>query len=87
MGINLCDIRRTVQFRISHYIMLLELLQRLGCAGRDVSSIAVALIFVDTGQILPTDMHTLDGNAFKDLQLSISRNNCDQITDVIARLY
>ena len=87
MGINLYDIRCAVQLRISHYIMLPELLQRLRRAGRDVSSIAVAFIFVDIGQTLPTNVHTLDGIAFKNLLLPVSCNNCDQITDVIARLY
>lgn len=33
-------------------------------------------------------MHTLNGNAFKNLWLPVNRENCDhQITDVIARLY
>ncbi len=32
-------------------------------------------------------MHILDGNVFKDLQLSVSCENHDQIIDVIARLY
>ncbi len=87
MGINFPDIRHIVQFMISDYIMLLELLQRLERGGRDVSSLAVALIFVDLRQILHTDVHTLDGSAFKDLWLPVSRENCDQITDIIARLY
>ncbi len=87
IGINLFDIRRAVQFKISDYIMLPELVQRLGRGGRNVSSLAVALIFVDPRQILSTDVHTLDGSAFKDLRLPISRKNRDQITDVIARLY
>ncbi len=47
MGINLSDIRRAVQFKISDHIILLELLQRLGCRGRNVFSLVVALIFVD----------------------------------------
>ena len=58
----------------------------MGCRDREISSLAVALIFVNPQQILPTDVHTLDGKAFKNLQLPVSRENCNQITDIIARL-
>ncbi len=45
------------------------------------------MVFLETWQILPDDVHTLEGNAFKDLWLLVIRENCDQTTDVIARLY
>ncbi len=67
--------------------MLPKLLQRLGCGSRDISSLAVVLIFVDPRQILPTNVYTLDSNTFKDLRLPVSRENRDQITDIIVRLY
>ena len=87
MGINLPDIHRAISFKISDCIMLLELLQRLGSGGRDTSRIAVAIAFVETWQILSNNMHTLEGNPFKDLWLPITCENRDQTTDVIARLY
>ncbi len=87
MNINLPDIRCVVQFKISNYIMLPKLFQRLGRRDRDVFSLAVALIFIDLRQILSTNVHTLDGSAFKDFWLPVSRKNCNQITDVITRLY
>lgn len=87
IDINLSDIQRAVQFKISEYISLPELLRRLGCRGRDVSRPAIAIVFVETRQILLDDLNTLDGSAFKDLRLPVSQENRDQITDVIIRLY
>lgn len=48
MGINLHDIQRAIHFKISGYIMLPKLLQQLGWGRRDVFSLAVALVFVNT---------------------------------------
>ncbi len=45
------------------------------------------MVFVETRQILPKDMHILEGSVFKNLQLPVIRENCDEIMDVIARLY
>lgn len=59
----------------------------MGRGERDASCIAVAMVFVETRQILPNNVHTLEGSAFNDLRLPITRENRDQITDVIARLY
>lgn len=87
MGINLPDICRAVQFKIFDYIMLPELLQRLGRGRRDASRLAVAMVFVEKRQILPDDVHTLEGSTFKDLRLPVNCENRDQITDVIVRLY
>ncbi len=67
--------------------MLSELLQQLSRGGKDVSYLAIAMIFMETRQILHDNLHTLEGSTFKDLQLPITRENCDQTIDVIARLY
>lgn len=67
MGINLLNIRRAIQFAICDYITLSKLLQRLGRRERDTSRLAVAIVFVETRQILLDDVHTLEGNTFKDL--------------------
>ncbi len=87
MGINLPDIYHAIQFKISDYIMLLGLLQQLRRGGKDISCLAIAMVFVKTRQILPKDVHTLEGSAFKDLQLLVTYENCDQTMDVIVRLY
>lgn len=45
------------------------------------------MIFIETWQILPNNVHTLEQSIFKDLQLLVTHENHDQITDVITRLY
>ena len=87
MGINIPDIMRAVQFKIPDFIALPELLQRLGRGGRDKSCAAIAIVFVHPSQILPDDVHTLERSAFKSLRLPVSKENREQITNVIAQLY
>ncbi len=87
MGINIPHICHAIQFKISDYIMLPELFQRLERGGRNVSCLAIAIVFIETRQILPEDVHTLKESTFKDFQLLVTRENCDQTTDVITRLY
>ncbi|WP_375449210.1 C-terminal helicase domain-containing protein [uncultured Nostoc sp.] len=87
MGINIPDIMRAVQFKIPDFIALPELLQRLGRGGRDKSCAAIAMVFVHPSQVLPDDVHMLEQSAFKNLRLPVSRENREQITDVIAQLY
>ena len=48
---------------------------------------AVAIVFIETRQILSDNMHILEGSAFKDLCLPITCENQEQITDFIVRLY
>lgn len=67
MGINLPDIMCTVQFKIADYIILPELLQRLSRAGKDISRLAVAIIFVCTSQILLDNVQSLESSPFKNL--------------------
>ena len=87
MGINISDIMRAVQFKIPDFIALPELLQRLGQGGRDKSRSAIAIVFVSSSQVLPDNMHMLKQSAFKNLRLAVSRENREQITDIIAQLY
>lgn len=87
MGINFLDIHHTIQYKISDYIILLKFFQRLGRGGKNVSCLVVSIVFVETWQILPDNMHTLKETVFKDFWVRIILENCDQITDVIARLY
>ncbi len=84
MDINIPDIMRMVQFKISDFIALLGLLQQLGRAGKDKSCVAIAMVFVHLSQVLPDDVHTLEHSAFKSLRLPVSRENCEQITNIIA---
>lgn len=77
MGIHLADIRRAIQFKISDYIMLPELFQQLGREKRDVSCLAIAIVFVEIRQILIDNMHILKKSAFKDFRLSITCENCN----------
>ena len=84
MGINIPDIMRAVQFKIPNFIALPELLQRLGRRGRDKSSTAMAIVFVSSSQVLPDNVHMLEQSAFKNLRLPVSRENREQITDIIA---
>ena len=87
LGINLRDILRSFQWKVSKHLTLPDLLQRLGRAGRDPTLQAVAMVFVNTSQILPDNVHTLESSMFKDLQLPVTRDNQDRITNVIAKLY
>ena len=84
MGINILDIMRAVQFKIPDFISLSELLQRLGQKGRDKSHALVTLVFIHPSQVLPDDVHMLEQSAFKNLWLPVRRENCEQITNVIA---
>ncbi len=67
MGINILDIMRVVQFKISDFIVLPELLQRLSLAGRDKSRAAIAMVFVHPSQVLLDNVHKLEYHAFKSL--------------------
>ncbi len=87
IGINISDIMHVVQFKIPDFIALPELLQRLGRAGKDKSRAAIAMVFVHQSQVLPDNVHTLDHGTFKSLRLPVSRENREQITNVIAQLY
>ena len=87
MCINIFDIMRAVQFKIPDFIALAKLLQRLGQGGRDKSCAVIAIVFVHPSQVLSDNVHMLEQSAFKNLRFSISRENCEQITDVIAQLY
>lgn len=66
MGTNFPNICRAIQFKISDYIMLLVLLHWLESEERDASCIAIAIVFIEMRQILPEDVYTLEGSAFKD---------------------
>ena len=87
LDISLRDIMRAFQWKVSKYLALPELLQRLGRAGRNASCQAIAVLFVNSKQILPDDIHTLEASPFKDLQMAVSCKNQDIITDVVAKLY
>ncbi len=45
------------------------------------------MVFVHPSQVLPDDMHMLEQSAFENLRLPVSRDNREQITDIIAQLY
>lgn len=72
LGINLRDIARAFQWKVSKHLALLKLLQRLGEAGRDPFCQAVAILFVNSKQILSNNIHTLEASPFKDLQMPVS---------------
>ena len=84
MGINIPDIMHVVQFKISDFIALPELLQRLSRGRRDKSRTAMAIVFVSSSQVLLDNMYMLEQSAFKNLRLPVNRENCEQITDIIA---
>ena len=45
------------------------------------------MVFVHPSQVLPDDVHILEQSTFRNLRLPVSRENREQITDVIAQLY
>lgn len=59
MGINIPNVTRVVQWKISDIITLAVLMQRIGRAGRDPRIAAVTLLLVEDCHILPKDVSTL----------------------------
>lgn len=51
------------------------------------SHIADTIVFIKIKPILNDNVHILEGSIFKHVGLSITRENQDQTTDIIARLY
>ena len=76
-----------VQFKIPDFIALPKLFQQLSRARKNKSCATMAIVFVYPSQVLLDNVHTLEHSAFKSLQLPISRENCEQITNVNAQLY
>lgn len=87
MGINIPDIMRAIQFKIPDFITLSKFHQWFGRGGNNKSRTAIAIIFVHPSPVLPDNMHILEESPFKNLRLSVSRENRKQITNVIAQLY
>lgn len=81
MDINILNIMHIIQFKISD---LPELLQRLIQIEKNKSSIAIVIIFVYLSQVLLANIYMLEYSAFKSLYLAVNRENCEQVTDVIA---
>lgn len=87
MNINFLDIMHIVQFKIRYFITLPELLAQLGQRERDKFCAAVAMGLVHPRQVLTDNVYILEYRAFQNLQLSVSRKNCEKIPNVIAQLY
>lgn len=87
MDINILDIIHIIQFKISNFIALPELLQQLGWEKRNKSHTAIASLFISLSQILSDNVHMLKQSILKNLQLFISKKNCKQITNIITQLY
>ena len=60
IDINILNIMRVVQFKISDFIALPKLLQRLGRRGRNESCTTIVMVFVYPSQILLDNMHMLE---------------------------
>lgn len=76
-----------VEFKMSDFITLPKLLQRLGWVERDKSRAAIAMVFVYPSQVLSDIGYILKHSTFKSFQLPVSRKNCGQITNIIIQLY
>lgn len=87
IGINIPNIMRIVQFKVSNFITLTKLLQWLGRGSKDKSRVVITIVFVHSCQVLLNNMHIPEQSTFKNLRLSISKENCKQIIDIIAQLY
>lgn len=60
MGLNLCNIQCVYQWKLTDFIILPELDQRLGRAGCNISIMAIAVVFVKLQQILLIDGDLVD---------------------------
>lgn len=75
MGLNLRDVEHVYQWKLSDFIMLLELVQRLGRAGCDVRINAIAIVFVESRHCLPISDNDLAGTEFANARQPVSVNN------------
>lgn len=87
MGLNLRDVEYVYQWKLSDFIMLPELVQRLGRAGRDVRINAIALVFVESRHCLPISDNDLADTEFANARQPVSVNNRQDVQGWIATLY
>lgn len=87
MGLNLRDVELVYQWKLSDFIMLPELVQRLGHAGRDVRINAIALVFVESRHCLPISDNDLADTEFANARQPESVNNRLDVQGWIATLY
>lgn len=53
---NIPDIERVIQWKIIDHLTLATLIQRIGRAARDITILAVVVVFMEKKHILPKDM-------------------------------
>ncbi len=75
MGLNLKNIQCVYQWKLSDFIILPELIQHLGRAGRNVSIMAIALVFVESQHCLPIGDNALADTQFANVRQPVSVNN------------
>lgn len=68
-------------------MILLELVQRLGCAGHNVSIMAIALVFVDLQFCLPNGNNVLVDTEFANARQSVLVNHRRDVQDWRKNLY
>lgn len=72
MGLNFHNIQCVYQWKLLDFIILPELVQRLGLAGCNTSIMAMAIVFVESQYVLPIDSDLVGTdfiNASKPIQL------------------
>ncbi len=87
MSLNLRDIEHIYQWKFRDFIMLPELVQRLGRAGRDIHINAVALVFVESRHCLQISDNNLVNTQFANAKQPVLVNNRQDVQGWIATLY
>lgn len=87
MGVNIRNMTRTVQWKISDRLVLAALLQRIGRAGRDKAFSAVAIVFVESKHLLPQDVTSDETSRFRDYTTAIGPEDSERAEEIILAFY
>lgn len=87
MGIDIQDVTRVIQWKLSDHLVLATLLQRIGQAGQDASLPAVAIVFVQSKYILPENFLDDLNSIFCNHSTAIGPQNGARAAEIVKTLY
>jgi hypothetical protein len=89
MGMNIPNIEIVIQYRLTDFMSLTDLWQRIGRCARDQSIEGLGLVFVDDKYILPFEFASEDPNLNKlsVYTLPVKRSSHNEATEVARHIY
>ena len=87
MGVNIPDVARAIQWKISDHLVLAALLQRIGRAGREKRLPAVAIVFVESKHFLETNIADDQKSLFCEYTTAIGPGDRERAKEIILTLY